>query len=592
MALFGLAAAAVPALLHLLQRRIPPTVTFPAIQYLQETERRHSRRLKLRNLLLLLLRTALIATVVLAAARPVAPLPVGDGHGPTAIALVVDNSLSSGAVAEGRPLVDDLAERARDVVSRVNSGDRLWLLLADGVPRRVSRPQALLLLDSLEAQPQRLDLGEAIRAAGRTVAEDPLPGEVVVVSDLQASALTSGAPVPVRTVVLAPPSAPANRGIDGVDVTPRVWSSSGAVVVAVGGDGDAPGEVRLEFDERPAGRDLAAPGQRVALAVRSARPGWHRARVEVGPDELRADDAWHFAVRSAPPAPAVATPDAGRFVVEALAVLQQANRVGRGSVVTLDDGVNAGRSVVFPPGETALVGALNRALAARGSVWRFGELVSGEWRIASDLAGAEGTSVFRRYRLEGQGEVLATAGGEPWVVRDGNLVLVASRLEEEWTELPVRAGFVPMLDDVINRVLAAPSWRVGAWPGQPVPAPPGVTGLLLGPGERIDASPDGQLGTPVMPGAYFLVDETGDTVGVLEVNHDPRESRFTPADAATLTAALGERVILTPPERAAAQLFREARRADLSGYLLLLALLMGLVELAAASAGGRVARET
>ena len=58
--LVGLVAAAIPALLHLLERRVPPEAEFPPLRYLTEAERQSARRLKLRHLLLLLLRTALI----------------------------------------------------------------------------------------------------------------------------------------------------------------------------------------------------------------------------------------------------------------------------------------------------------------------------------------------------------------------------------------------------------------------------------------------------------------------------------------------------------------------------------------------------
>src|SRR5207247_7227615 len=75
LALVGLAAAAIPALLHLLERRIPPEAEFPPLRYLSEAERQSARRLRLRHVLLLLLRTALIALIVLAAARPLLPAP-------------------------------------------------------------------------------------------------------------------------------------------------------------------------------------------------------------------------------------------------------------------------------------------------------------------------------------------------------------------------------------------------------------------------------------------------------------------------------------------------------------------------------------
>src|SRR6185436_18087720 len=95
-ALVGLAAAAIPVLLHLLARREPPTVVFPAVRYLITTTREHQRRLKLQHLLLLLLRTLLIVALVLAAAGPTLPGSGVAGHAPSALVLVVDNSPSSG----------------------------------------------------------------------------------------------------------------------------------------------------------------------------------------------------------------------------------------------------------------------------------------------------------------------------------------------------------------------------------------------------------------------------------------------------------------------------------------------------------------
>ena len=56
--LAGLAAAAIPIILHLIARRQPPTVVFPAVRYLLDTTREHQHRLRFRNLLLLLVRTA------------------------------------------------------------------------------------------------------------------------------------------------------------------------------------------------------------------------------------------------------------------------------------------------------------------------------------------------------------------------------------------------------------------------------------------------------------------------------------------------------------------------------------------------------
>jgi hypothetical protein len=117
-ALAGLAAAAIPVLLHLLARREPPTVVFPAVRYLITTTREHQRRLKLQNLLLLLLRTLLIVALVLAAAGPTLPIRGVAGHAPGALVVIVDNSPSSGAVVGGAPRLAQLRTAARDVLAR------------------------------------------------------------------------------------------------------------------------------------------------------------------------------------------------------------------------------------------------------------------------------------------------------------------------------------------------------------------------------------------------------------------------------------------------------------------------------------------
>ena len=48
-------AAAVPLLLHLMRRRTGVRVEFPAVRYLARAEKEHSSRLRLRNLLVMLL---------------------------------------------------------------------------------------------------------------------------------------------------------------------------------------------------------------------------------------------------------------------------------------------------------------------------------------------------------------------------------------------------------------------------------------------------------------------------------------------------------------------------------------------------------
>ena len=77
--------AAVPLLIHLLRRRTGVRIEFPAVRYLLRAEQEHSRRLKLRNMLLMLIRVLAVLCIALAAARPVSRAlgsVVGAGHAP------------------------------------------------------------------------------------------------------------------------------------------------------------------------------------------------------------------------------------------------------------------------------------------------------------------------------------------------------------------------------------------------------------------------------------------------------------------------------------------------------------------------------
>jgi hypothetical protein len=583
LALFGLAAAALPALLHLLQRRQPPTVIFPAVRYLVEAEERHSRRLRLRNLLLLLLRTALLAAIALAAARPVIPTVLGSAHAPSAVVVILDHSLSAGAVVNGEPRMAGLRRAAHAIGREAGAGDRLWLMGADGTPHQLTAADWPAAVDALDPVPRRLDLGAAVRTAGAVLRSQRLPGAVVVISDLQATALSDGATVDVPVVLLEPRPPPANRGIGAVSVEPETWTPGGAVVVTVVGDDTSTVELRLDLGERALGRGLAGAGGSVAFGVAAIDRGWHVARVALMADELRADDEVAVALHASPPA-AVAALGAGAFVEAALSVLTAAGRVRPGRAVVLGDRPEAGCTIVLPPSDPARIGVVNRALAARGVAVRFGPRESGEWAVESDLFALGGAAVRQRYRLEGDAAVLAAAGGAPWIVRAGDLVIVGSRFEEDWTDLPLRPEFVPFLDALVNRVGAGEVWRAAAAPGEPVRLPGSARRLLL-PGGALAIAAGTAIEAPLEPGVYFVSGAAGDTVGALTVRPDPRESDLRTAPPPAARASLGGARLLDD-ETALVRAAFSGRRAELTTLLLVAALLLAVAELALASVGG------
>jgi hypothetical protein len=155
--------AGVPLLVHLLRRRVGRVLDFPAVRYLERMEKEHSRDLKLRNRLLLILRLIAVLALALAAARPIARW-LGVGHAPIAVAIVVDNSLSTGVVQDGRLLFDSLRADVRRMVGELTTDDRAWLVTADG--RVIGGTPATLQagLDALQPLGGRGDLAAARRA--------------------------------------------------------------------------------------------------------------------------------------------------------------------------------------------------------------------------------------------------------------------------------------------------------------------------------------------------------------------------------------------------------------------------------------------
>lgn len=71
--LFGLGFAAIPLILHLMMKAKPKKLIFPALRLIQMRKKTNTRRLRLRHIWLLLLRTLLLVFLVVAIARPSLP---------------------------------------------------------------------------------------------------------------------------------------------------------------------------------------------------------------------------------------------------------------------------------------------------------------------------------------------------------------------------------------------------------------------------------------------------------------------------------------------------------------------------------------
>ncbi|RMF37832.1 MAG: hypothetical protein D6753_16925 [Planctomycetota bacterium] len=140
------AAAAIPLVLHLLNRRRFDVVHWAAMHLLLRVLQKESRRVRLEQLLLLLTRVAILVLLALALARPfwnTAGQPVVEaGRPPVVWVLGIDASYSMGRKStDGRSLMAMAKAQAEQIVQEAREGDAFVLLeIAAPCRPRIAEP--------------------------------------------------------------------------------------------------------------------------------------------------------------------------------------------------------------------------------------------------------------------------------------------------------------------------------------------------------------------------------------------------------------------------------------------------------------------
>lgn len=203
-ALFGLAAAAIPIVLHLFNLRKLKTIEFSTLSFLKELQKTKIRKLKLRQLLLLILRTALIVLLVIAFSRPTLKGSIPGGlreQAKITAVILFDDSQSMTASDEQGELLQQAKTSALSVLDLLKDGDEVFLIKLSEIPSVGSKdiPSSQRNFNAIrtlikESKPSSIHrcIEDAIHFISKVLSSSKnFNKEVYIISDFQSGTLNS-----------------------------------------------------------------------------------------------------------------------------------------------------------------------------------------------------------------------------------------------------------------------------------------------------------------------------------------------------------------------------------------------------------------
>jgi hypothetical protein len=504
-------AVGLPFWIHLLRKYRSTPHPFSSLMFFERRTQSSIKHRRLRYLLLLSLRVALLLLIALAFANPFVTRTGAPAGGRKMLVIAVDNSFSM--------RYDDHLARAKQqamsAVSQLNSGERGQVLAIGSRVHFLTQPvedadQLKAAIQGIQPSDEQSSYGELARAL-RTISQTSrIPLEVHFVSDMQKSSmppafadLRLGMDTNLVFHSVADAQDP-NWMVESVTAPAKIYDPKKVRIQAVVAGSNTPATKRtvsLALDGKVLDTksvDIPANGRASVEFVSLDSPhGFHKAEIRIDPgDSLREDDRFDFAVERTDPHPVLFLHPAGQdrdelyyrsalesvseagFTLEPLAVEQAGNQsLSKYAFVVLSDvgsmppGLeNSLRAYVSSGGSLLIaLGPLSASLThvpvsnetIQGSSYAS---LSGSRFETVAAADAEHPTLRRANKLDGvkfyqvikvdpgQSHVIARLTNQAPLllekqVGEGRVVLFTSTFDNIGNDLPLHASFVPFVEE-------------------------------------------------------------------------------------------------------------------------------------------------
>jgi hypothetical protein len=321
--LWGALAASIPVIIHLINRRKARVLRFAAVQFILRSERRVARKYRVKQWLLLALRTIILFLLTTALAEPVLQRNAGDLaeiNQARALALILDNSMSMAYQTAGTTSWELAKEAASLVLQELRPQDQgvvLPMIAPEEASQALSGDRARLMQQVADFS-GTYELGGLVipfqQAYAALKTSEAPKKEIVVITDhtrtpwvgFELARLKVVDPqVRVTIMMVGSGDAPDNATIREVrleqpTMVAGVRTKLTASLVHYGADDRKQLPVRLLVDDRTLDQRLIdlpkGTSTEVSFEVAFDQPGYRRAAIQLAGDALPVDDTFYVTV--------------------------------------------------------------------------------------------------------------------------------------------------------------------------------------------------------------------------------------------------------------------------------------------------------